>query len=269
MNTMKPLAGKRVIITRAVEQARDLKERLENLGATVLLLPGVSFSEPADVTELDQAIHSLESFDWILFTSVNAVRFFAGRRRKLNIVPGERTKPRCAAVGPATASAAAAEGFMIDYVAKEFLGAALAQEMRASLAGKRVVLPRSDRAGRDLPDALKAAGAEVTEVVTYHTGGVGAADPSVVDAMRDGRVDVVSFFSPSAVENLRGEFGAEVLRRLGERGAIAAVGPVTAAALRKAGLPVAILAAEATAESMTTAIVRHFSAPTLPEARPT
>ena len=80
-----------------------------------------------------------------------------------------------------------------------------------------------------------------------------------MDAVREARVDVVSFFSPSAVENLRGELGAEVLSRLGARAALAAVGPVTAAALRNAGLPVAIQAAEATAESMATAIVKYFS----------
>jgi uroporphyrinogen-III synthase len=267
MSGAKPLAGKRVVITRAIEQARDLKERLESLGATILLLPAVSFSEPADATELDRAIRALDSFDWILFTSANAVRFFAGRCRRLGLMPGGNQKTRCAAVGPATATAAAAEGFTIDYVAQEFLGAALARELGASLLGKRVLLPRSERAGRDLPDALKAAGAEVTEVVTYHTGGLGAAEAGVLEAMREASVDVVSFFSPSAVENLRGELGAEVCARLSERAALAAVGPVTATALRKAGLRVAIEAPEATPESMTAAIVQHFSAQKMSQAR--
>src|SRR5450631_4254235 len=104
MNEAKPLSGKRIVITRAVEQARDLKGRLENLGATILLLPAVSFSEPADATELDRAIRSLDSFDWILFTSANAVRFFACRRRKLGITSGEKLRPRRAAVGLATAN---------------------------------------------------------------------------------------------------------------------------------------------------------------------
>jgi uroporphyrinogen-III synthase len=267
MNAAKPLSGKRIVVTRGVEQARDLKDRLENLGAIVLLLPAVSFSEPADATELDRAIRSLSSFDWILFTSANAVQFFAGRCRKLGVAPGEGQKPRCAAVGPVTASAAAAEGFLIDYVAKEFLGTALAHELSASLADKSVLLPRSERAGRDLPDALKAGGARVTEVVTYHTGGVGAAEPGVMDAVREARVDVVSFFSPSAVENLRGELGADILSRLGTKAAMAAVGPVTAAALRKAGLSVAFQAAEATAESMAAAIVKHFSPPAISQSR--
>ena len=267
MSAEKPLDGKCVVITRAVEQSRELRERLEKLGAKVLVLPAVSFSEPADTTDLDRAIASLETYDWLLFTSVNAARFFAGRCRKLGRNPDGGDRPRCAAVGPATANAAAEEGFAMAYVAREFLGAALARELGKALAGKRVLLPRSERAGRDLPDTLKFAGAEVTEIVAYHTGGVGAAEPGVIEAMREARVDVVSFFSPSAVENLRSELGAEVLSRLGARAALAAVGPVTAAALRKAGLPVAIEASEATAESMAAAIVKHFSSPTVSQAR--
>ncbi|MBZ5641359.1 MAG: uroporphyrinogen-III synthase [Acidobacteriia bacterium] len=260
MNTAKPLDGKRIVVTRAIDQARDIKDRLENMGAIVLLLPAVSFSEPADTAELDRAIKALESFDWILFTSANAVRFFAGRCRKLGVALGATEKPHCAAVGPATASAAVGQGLKIDYVAKEFIGTALARELSASLSGKRALLPRSNRAGHDLPDALKSAGAEVTEVMTYHTGGVGLAEPEVMDAVREARVDVVSFFSPSAVQNLRGELGPEVLSRLGTNTAMAAVGPLTAAALRSVGLPVAIQAPEATAESMAAAIQKYFSA---------
>ena len=77
MTAEKPLTGKRVLLTRAIEQTRDLKQRLEKLGAIVLLLPAVSFSPPVDTVELDRAIQALASFDWILFTSTNAVRFFA------------------------------------------------------------------------------------------------------------------------------------------------------------------------------------------------
>ena len=170
---------------------------------------------------------------------------------------------RCAAVGPSTATAAAAEGFEISYVAQEFLGTALAHEIGGALNGQRVLLPRSERAGRDLPAALKSLGAEVVEVTAYCTGGVGAAEPGVLQAMREGQVDVVSFYSPSAVENVRGELGAAILAELGTRCALAAVGRVTAAALQKACLPVAIEAPEATVDSMTAAIVNYFSSSTL------
>jgi uroporphyrinogen III methyltransferase/synthase len=229
------------------------------MGATVLLFPAVSFSEPANTAELDRAIRSLAEFDWILFTSANAARFFAGRCRKLGIEPSHRGNCRCAAVGTATATAAAAEGFLVDHVAQEFTGAALAHELSSSLAGRKVLLPRSERARRDLPEALSAAGAEVVEVVAYHTGGVGPVDPEVMRAVREADADVISFFSPSAVENLRADLGDAQFSRLGTDMAVAVVGPVTAAALRSAGLRVAIEAPLATAESMATAIANYFS----------
>jgi uroporphyrinogen III methyltransferase / synthase len=219
----------------------------------------VSFSEPPDKSDLDRAIRALSEFDWILFTSANAARFFAGRCRKLGIEPGQGGRYRCAAVGPATAGAVAAEGFAVDHVAQEFTGAALAAELSSMVAGRKVLLPRSERARRDLPDALKAAGAEVADVVAYHTGGVGVVNPEVLRAMREGNVDVVSFFSPSAIENMRADLGEESFGCLGARVAFAAVGPITAAALRNVGLPVAIEAPLATAESMADAIANYFS----------
>jgi uroporphyrinogen-III synthase len=267
MSAARPLDGKCVVITRALEQSSELKERLENLGARVLLLPAVSFFGPSDTTHLDSVIRSLETFDWVFFTSANAVLFFADRCRKVGRDVRAEKMPRYAAVGPATASVAAKAGFTVDYVAKEFQGVALVRELGASLTGKRILLPRSDRAGRDLPEALKHAGAEVTEAVVYHTGGIGPAEPGVLEAVREARVDVVSFFSPSALENLRAELGAEVMSRLAARAAFAAVGPATAAALKKAGLPVAIQASEATAESVAAAIAKHSSSPTVSQVR--
>jgi len=267
MNAGRALEGKRIVVTRSVEQARDLKARLENMGAIVLLFPAVSFSEPADTAELDRAIRSLGEFDWILFTSANAARFFGGRCNKLGVAPSRGGKPRCAAVGPATASAVAAVGFSVDHVAQEFVGAALAQELSASVGGKKVLLPRSERARPDLPAALRGAGAEVAEVVAYDTGGVGAIEPEAMRAVREAEVDAISFFSPSAVENMRAELGEELLARLAAKAAFAAVGRVTAAALRNAGFPVAIEAPLATAESMAAAIADYFSPSTDSKAR--
>jgi uroporphyrinogen-III synthase len=267
MNVSNPLDGKRIVLTRAVEQTRELKARLEKMGAVVLLFPAVNFSEPTDTTELDRSINSLIEFDWIVFTSANAVRFFAGRCRKLGVEPSNDGNFRCAAVGPATASAVAAEGFPVDHVAQEFIGSALASELSTMLNGRKVLLPRSERARPDLPAALKAVGAVVTEIVAYQTGRVGTIDPEVMQAIREAEVDVISFFSPSAIENMRAELGEEVLSRLGAKAKMAAVGPTTAAALRGAGLSVAIQAPRATAESMAVAIATYFSTNTESKAR--
>jgi uroporphyrinogen III methyltransferase/synthase len=267
MSRDKPLAGRRIVITRAPEQAQEFKRRLENLGAEVLLLPVVRFSAPADTAALDRAIGSLETFDWVVFTSANAARFFADRCAKLGRMRGAGGGLRYAAVGSATAAAAKQAGFTVDLVAGEFRGETLVRDLGPAIAEKRVLLPRSDRAGRELPDALEKAGAHVTEVIAYHTGGSGAADPGVIESVRAAQVDVVSFFSPSAVENLRGLVGTEAFSRLGARAAMAAVGPVTAEALRRAGVTVAIEAIEATAESVADAIAKYFSSRAAPQVR--
>ena len=267
MSRDKPLAGKSIVITRSPEQAQELQQSLERLGATVLLLPAVSFSAPTDLAPLDRAIGSLEKFDWVVFTSANAARFFAGRCVQVGRMPDAGKRPRCAAVGSVTAAAAEQEGFRVDFVAGEFRGEALSRDLAPAVAGKRVLLPRSERAGRELPDALEKAGAQVTEIIAYHTGGGGTADPRIVEAVRAAQVDVVSFFSPSAVENLRAMLGGEAFARLGARAAMAAVGPVTTEALRRAGVPVAIEAREATAKSVASAIAKYFSSRAVPPVR--
>src|SRR6202171_5050282 len=127
MSPGRPLDGKCIVITRAVSHSRDLKGGLERLAARVLLLPAVSFFGPSDTMHLDHVIESLESFDWVFFTSANAVLFFADRCRKVGRDVRAGKAPRYAAVGSATASAAARAGFTVDYLAQEFQGVALAR----------------------------------------------------------------------------------------------------------------------------------------------
>ncbi len=253
-----PLAGKRIVVTRAAEQARELAAALAQLGAEVLLLPAVEFSDPADPAPLERAIRTLDSMEWLVFTSQNAVRFFAKRCRALGLTATQNAKLQVAAVGPATASAAEREGFQVDWVAREFRGEALAAELGGRLAGKKVLLPRSDRAGEDLPALLRAKGAEVLDVVAYRTLAPESQDFAAADRVRRGEADVLTFFSPSAFRNITEVVGLEAMGRFAERGALAAIGPVTARAIREAGLPVEIEAPEATTASLVAAIARYY-----------
>ena len=134
-----PLAGLRIVVTRAPEQSRDLTQRLSNLGANVISLPAIAFEDPHDLQPLDAAIQQLASFDWLLFTSSNAARFFARRCRALGFeISALRNRERplfVAAVGPATSEAAAAEGFVVGHMAEEFRSAELARELNDQLRG--------------------------------------------------------------------------------------------------------------------------------------
>lgn len=256
----KPLEGKRVVVTRAPEQAEEFVRRLEKMGADVLLFPVVSFSDPDDTGPLDAALRALKDFDWVLFTSANAVRFFCKRCRAAGFDCRSLQSPRpmAAAVGPATAQAALEEGLRVDHVASHHSGRGLAEELWGAVTGRRVLLPRSDRAGDEVPAALRCVAAEVVEVVAYRTGSASPSDSSVLERVRAGKVDVLTFASPSAFHSFVDTLGADTLRELAASVPLAAIGPTTATAIRDAGLCVEIQAAEATAAGFAAAIAKYF-----------
>jgi uroporphyrinogen-III synthase len=255
-----PLAGKHIVVTRAPEQAGELIRELERLGAKVLILPTVSFAPPADWQQLDEQLRQLDEFDALLFLSKNAVRYIFERSRDLGIKCEALREHKCfiAAVGPATARAAADEGLQVDYIAKNHTGESLVQELRNSLCGKRVLVPRSDRGEDRLPRALQKAGALVTEVVAYRTAVPKTLDTEIVDRVQRADVDAIVFASPSAYHNLSDAMGAKRLAELSSRVDFAAIGPTTARALRETSARVAIEANESSAAGLADAIGKHY-----------
>jgi uroporphyrinogen-III synthase len=252
-----PLAGKRVVVTRAAEQAGDLVRMLEENGAEVLLVPSVTFAEVEDKHPLDAAILSLFRFDWLLLTSQNAARFFAARCRDLGIDLSVMAgaPPSVAAVGPATADAARQEGLVVKFVASRNTGEGLAQELREHVLGKKVLLPRSDHAAADLPAALSRAGAQLTDVVAYRTLAVHDAAAKELEQIRQAGADVITFASPSAFHLFVEQIGADALRRLSGRIVLAAIGPVTAKAIQQAGFVAEIVAEDSSAAGLVAAII--------------
>lgn len=268
-----------MIVTRDPEQSKELLGRLEELGAEPVLLPLVRFVEPEDTAELDKAIRSLHSFDWLIFTSANAVTFFLRRCRALecwpagpNAVHAVTTKAtddpanhvtlkvtKIAVVGSATELALNKEGLQASLVPSEFSGAGLAAELRGAVARKNVLLPRSDRASEELPALLRRAGANVTEVIAYRTVGPGSIDHDLIAAIRAGQADAVTFFSPSAFREFQNLLGADALASWDPRVVFAAVGRVTAEAIRAANLPVAVQAEESTTASLVEGLENYFA----------
>jgi uroporphyrinogen-III synthase len=249
-----PLLGRRIVLTRAAGQAQGLARELSSLGAKIVFLPTVSFRAPEHSAMLDAAVAKLEGFDWILFTSQNAVRFFVERCRRLG-----RTRPpgiRVAAVGPSTAQAAEDAGWRCEHVAARFRGEALAEELADKVRGMRILLPRSDRASSALPNALTAAGADVESVVAYVNERAAASEEEIRVALAG--ADAVCFASPSALHNLFDLADDRVVRAALAGVAIAAIGPVTAEAIRTAGLEVAVEASEATAVGLARALAAYF-----------
>ena len=254
-----PLAGKRVVVTRAAEQSQELVDALENLGAEVLLMPTVSFAPPEDSSELDAALRNKKDVDWILFTSQNAVRFLFLRACELSHVqPVQPPRPKIAAVGVATAQAARNLDLRVDYVAQTQTGESLAAELRDQLAGKRVLLPRSDRVDDRLPDALREAGAQVKEVVAYRTLRPESLDAEILGALRKAEIAAIVFASPSAYHSLETFVPPAELAALSERVQFATIGSTTTRALREAGARVAIEANDSSSAGLADAIAKYF-----------
>lgn len=256
-----PLAGKRVVVTRAPEQAPQLTRRLTALGAEVISFPLLEFLPVEDTAEFDRALRQLDGFDWLLFTSQNAVEFFCKRCLKLGVsLENLAERVQVGAVGPATAKAAGNAGLPADCVARQPQGLGLAAELRQRVKGKRVLLPRSDHARGDLPAALRDAGAEVLEIVAYRTAAAGEGGAQTLQKIVRGGADVLILASPSALYRLKDLAGADGLRGLARTIAFAAIGPVTAEAIRREGLTVAILAKEPTSSGLADAIVKYYAA---------
>jgi uroporphyrinogen III methyltransferase/synthase len=272
----RPLLGLRILNTRpqASLERDDLDERLFNLGAEVLNLPATRIVPAVDPSSLDRAIHRLAhsagsvlasgmrpAYDWIVFTSANAVQFFFERMfdqgYDARILPGVRL----GAVGKATAQALAGYHLRVDFVPSRFTGLDWAAEV-GDLSGQRVLLPRSEIAPPDLVQALQARGAFVETAIAYS---VAAAEPDlqVMQELINGLLDVVVFFSPSAVRGLLGMLETVVKREQAlailDRMTSACVGPTTAHAAEQAGVRVDLVAGEHTVEGLVEALVKWRS----------
>jgi uroporphyrinogen-III synthase len=258
--TAGPLAGRRIVVTRAAQQSGGLRERLEQQGAEVLLLPTIEIVPPESYAPLDDALRQARGFDWLVVTSANAVRVMDDRLTALGLGVQSLGHVRCAAVGPSTADAMRLIGLAVDVVPERYVGEALADALADRVRGQRVLLVRAAVARDVVPESLRAAGAEVAIVDAYRT--VGPADAvgrarAVFGA--ESLPDAVVFTSGSTVTHL-----LDVLRDAGlafpSQVACVSIGPVTSAALREAGLPVASEAETASLDGLVDACVRFLAA---------
>ncbi len=262
-----PLAGRRIVVTRAAAQADDLLAQLRALGAEPLACPAIAITAPTDFAALDAALGAIADYDWVIFTSVNGVSAVLDRLAVQGRAPSALAGPRIAAIGPGTAGALAAAGLPPAFVPGRFVTEALVAEI-GDVAGRRVLLPRADIARPALALGLRARGAFVDEITAYCT--VPAELPTgIAAALRAGQVDAITFTSSSTVRYFLSALapaGVTVTGLQGpERPAVVCIGPITAATARARGLPVDAVAAEYTIPGLVAALVRWFAAAPAPE----
>jgi uroporphyrinogen III methyltransferase/synthase len=255
---MSGLAGRRFLVTRRPEQAATLTERLRSEGAFVVEVPTIAIAPPDDSGELDKALGELHRYDWLVFTSANAVSAVADRLSALGLDPTPVGRGTSVASVGATTTDTFRERFPDVEVSlqprDEFRAEALLQAFRVRGArGERFLLPTSDKAREALAAGLRQAGGQVDAVVAYRTVAPPDLGPRIAAALADG-IDMALFASPSAVENF-GEAAGERMRGL----AAAVIGPVTRQAAAARGLAVRVIAEPATAEGLVRALLRHYA----------
>jgi uroporphyrinogen-III synthase len=224
-----PLDGLRVVVTRAEHQAEGLAAAFHVAGARVELLPLLKVVPPADPLPLERAAAEISSFDWVVFTSTNAVEAFLPLAGPLP--PHLKT----AAVGPATAEALRAHGAEPRLTARKAEAEGLAEELAPRVAGQRVLLPQAADARPALLAGLRAAGADAVAVVAYDKRLPPEAVSRAVELFSAAPLGWVTFTSPRIVRHFAELFGEAWERRRDELRAVS-IGPVTTAELRRQGV---------------------------------
>ncbi|NQT47598.1 MAG: uroporphyrinogen-III C-methyltransferase [Chloroflexi bacterium] len=252
-----PLFGKRILVTRARHQANALSKLLAERGALPVLLPVIEIQDLSHTARLDEALASIESYHWILFTSVNGVEAFFRRLRARNMDARSLKGVKIGAIGPATAKALEQQGVYADYLPHTYTSEGLLKGLEGqNIEGCRFLLPRADIAGEQLARGIANMGAEVHDVAAYRTVVPEGIPPEARQMLLDGEIDVVTFTSPSTVTNLLSLMGEQ--RGFVQRATIACIGPVTAAEAAREGLAVDIVAEEHTVAGLVEAVERRF-----------
>lgn len=261
---VKPLFGRRILVTRPREQATEMSELIESLGGEPIEAPFIRIVPPLEYEELDAACAAIKDFDWLVFSSANAVEAFMQRLLASPLDLRALSRTRLCAVGPATTERLSRYGLKVDLSPAEYRAEAIVEAFATStsVAGLSVLIPRADIGREIIGDELRRQGAKVTEVVAYRTVVVDPereGEPDVYRMLLEKQLDVVTFASASSVRSFVRAFGQDQAADLLRPVAVAAIGPVTAQAAAQYGIHTTIMPAQYTVPAMVDAIVQHFA----------
>ncbi len=258
----RPLFAKRIQVTRTREQASELVHRLEDLGANCLEGSTIALVPPDSWAALDKELHRLADYDWLLFTSINAIKFFFQRLTEIGMDARDLKGPKIGVVGTTTAEFLQGHGLRADLLPEEFTAEGLAAALgKEEMSGKKVLLPRAAKAREVLPETLATAGAEVVTVPVYRN--VQPADYAEVrQALEEKAIDLITFTSSSTVINflemLHCADEAEQQRLL-DGVKIATIGPITAKTASQNGMAIHIQPKTFTIPALVDAILAYYA----------
>jgi uroporphyrinogen-III synthase len=250
---------KRILVTRPRAQAEGFADKLRLAGFEPIFFPVIEIQPIEDNPALDQALEQLDCYEWVVFTSVNAVEVVfdviakneaaeQAFNKNLRLLRSD-TVPRVAAIGPKTAEALRARGVTPDFVPDEYVAEAILPGL-GDVRGKRILLPRAEIARKELPEAIARAGGSAHEIAVYKTL-LARPDPNGLAALQAG-VDWITFTSPSTVQNFIEIVHGQDMNPFHLAGSpkVACIGPITAQAAREAGFEVTLVAETYTAQGV-------------------
>jgi len=255
----RPLFGKKVLITRSQEQASYFSELLIEQGAEPVECATIEVIPPEDWAPLDRAIGDLKKYQWLIFTSVNGVRFFLERLRALDHDLRILKGIRLCAIGPATAAELQRIGITPDFMPAEYQAEAIVKGLgQKKLKGSRILIPRAQVAREVLPRELTRLGAKVDVAPVYQTIRPDHDLGRIKSLLRDGEIDVATFTSSSTVKNFVDMLGRKEVPSLLKNVVVACIGPITAETAKAYGIQPRITPKAFTIPALTDAIVDYF-----------
>jgi len=255
-----PLFGKRILVTRSREQASDLAERLREFGAWPIEFPTIELIPPTSWADVDHCLKQMMAYDWLIFTSVNGIKFLMSRVLALGMDIRDLKGPKICAIGPKTAEVLRGLNLQVDFVPTEYRAESILEKWRGqNLKGKRFLIPRAKIARDILPAELRKAGALVDVVEVYQTILAQKDKEKIRQLLQDKVISAITFTSSSTAHNFVEIFGEEV-SELTAGIPIASIGPITAATAKSLGLETTIMPQEYTIPALVDALVAYFSA---------
>src|SRR5690625_3348328 len=253
-----PFAGRKVLVTRSRTQASELSTRINKLGGQAIELPVIDIRKTDDLIHVNHRFNQLDTFDWVVFTSVNGVRCFFELLADCSVDIRLLQRAKFAAVGPRTAALLQAKGCHVELIPDTYEASHLASQLvAASRVSQKFLLVKGNLARAVLPERLRETGRQVIELIVYYTEPTPEPDDEVVAMLQYGYVDTVTFTSSSTVINLcrKLEQSGVVATELINQAVVACIGSITAETARALGLRVDIIPPEATIPSLITAMM--------------
>ncbi len=253
----RPLFGKTIIVTRSRDQASVFSDQLIELGANVLEYPTINITDPDDFGPLDRELENLGSTDWLIFTSVNGVDAFFNRIFELGRDVRELTGVKICSIGPSTTERIKGFHVSIDCQPPKYVAESVIEALKEveEIKGKRFLMPRTDIARSYIPQELEKLGAEVSDIIAYKTVLATDGDNIVLDKLKDGEVDIVTFTSASTVKNFVKIIGEDNLSAFKDNVQFASIGPITNESAEEMDIEISIKAEEYTIPGLVQAIV--------------